>query len=302
LASASQGSGVPAKPGGTPAAPATQVAPVGRYGDLPQPEKTAFLEKARVMSQSEAYSYSGMPVQVRAELLKDKPNWDRARYNSKSILSQGFDKFHRAETVTEKISFLKRIEEDAGLLGIQSRNSPIMMKKAKDIYIHALKERMRRESIKDPSAAVEWLKKVAAEKKSSSRLGVDGEIDRWSAEVIEEALQANQSNPKEWIIDPYRSYKAFSGSDLEEAVKVGKIETDQANAMGRMITEEPNAPYRQVASPTSAPTVEVKVDPVGQLKRKNAELEASYNRRVKDATDYHVWSGGKTLTDAQSEN
>jgi hypothetical protein len=301
LASASQGSGTPAKPGGTLASPATPVAPVGRYGDMPPSEKTAYLDKARKMSQTEAYSYSGTPVQVRAELLKDKPDWDSARNKTKSILSQGIDKFHRAATATEKISFLKRIEEDAGLLGIQSRNSPVMMKKAKEIYIHALKERMRRESVKDPAGAVEWLKKIAAEKKSSTRVGVDGEIDRWSADAIEEALQANQSNPKEWIIDQFKSYKAFVGSELDEAVKAGKVETDQANGMGRMITEEPNAPYRQAASQTPTPAVEVKVDPVGQLSRKNSEFEVGYKRRIKDANDFFSWSGGKPLTDQQSE-
>jgi hypothetical protein len=194
----------------SPSAPGSSTIPVGRYGDMPSADRTAYIEQARRMPQSEAYSYSGYPRVARAEILKDKPDWDKARNTTKASLSSGFDKFHRAATSTEKISFLKRIEDDAGLLGIQSRNSPIMMKKAKDIYTHALKERMKRESIKDPKGAIEWLQKLLAEKKSSSRVGVDGEIDRWSAEVIEEALQASQSNPKEWILDQFKNYKGFS--------------------------------------------------------------------------------------------
>ncbi len=289
------------------AADATAVgAAAGKYSDLDPVKKAEFIAHMKKMSPQEAAQHSNLPDRVRAELMKEKPDFDEARRTTASSLRSSFDNFYRASG-TDKISYLNRIEQDAALLGIQSRNSNTMMAKSKEIYLNALREKMKIEVKGDPAKAKIWLENYFAVKKSSLAKGVDGEADRWAAQTINEALENAKVNPKDLVLDPGSPFRSMP---LDDAVKVGKRDTDAAILEAKAVLQEPASMRPEASGATTVQSggaqatqaVSVTVNPRVVIKRTSWDTdEILFNRRVDHAAQFHAWSGGETLTNAQSE-
>ncbi|CAN5475245.1 hypothetical protein BH10BDE1_BH10BDE1_26250 [soil metagenome] len=264
----------------------------GRFAGLTDEARSAEIkayDKTNLQGVKDWSEHYNVGAQV--ELLRDAPDAEKFRKSMTKALESRLDKYWRSDRAKLPNELLKGMSDDFALLGSVSRGNPKLFATARQNYIDTVKLKMRKIE-KEGGDAKAWLKTELASKKTGSATGPAGEMQKFESEVLSDVSAMVEKDPK--FANVVLDQTSFQKSKIDDAMTQAKADIEKAVKEG----PPPPAAIADASMPGGAAP-----KPIAGSDFKAASFEdpKDFARRQTHAREYEAWSGGTTLTDAQSQ-
>lgn len=234
-------------------------------------------------------------VGAQIELLRDAPDAEKFRKTMSKALESRLDKYWRADRAKLPNELLKGMSDDFALLGSVSRGNPKLFATARQNYIDTVKLKMRKIE-KEGGDAKAWLNTELASKKSGLASGPAGEMQKFESEILSDVSAMVEKDPK--FASAVLDQNSFKKGQLDDAMTQAKADIEKAVKEG---PPPPSAVADASALGGAGPAAAPKPIAGSDFKAASFEDPKDFARRQTHAREYEAWSGGTTLTDAQSQ-